>query len=140
VKAQREDLRGLLLANAQIAGFVGDRIFPGLAPLNAAEPYITYQLNSAPRPRTHDQRAVPGRIKADRQEWLISVFDVDVDRASEIAELVDIALDGQQSPGGLRWLYDDAADVPDFKDDNSDVVLHQVAMNFICFRKPVAGA
>lgn len=140
MRAQREDIRALLIRDNLVAGMVGGaasaRIYFGRAAISAPTPYVLIRLAGVSRPRTHDQRANANRRKSDQLTWEVIAVSEDGDEASDLADRIDSALDGQALGDTALLLFDDASDVSDFRQDQSGAILHQISSTFLARKYP----
>ena len=88
-------LQVYLKADTNVAALVSTRVYPGLAPQNAALPYITYERISTQRMMTHDgQNGLIGpRIQIDC--WASAYSG-----AKTLADKVRLAINGYKTAYG----------------------------------------
>lgn len=137
MRAERESLVANLVASAGVVGIVGDRIYPGLAPLDAVRPYITYQLVETELSPAHDRATPATKRVGDKRTWLLSLEATSIDVVSDLADHVRTALDGATDATNLKFRITDEADLPFYKDDNSGDIIQTVQVQCVSVRRPV---
>ncbi len=136
MKAERTSLRDALTDNVDIAAIVADRVYPGLAPINATRPFITYQLTNTELSPAHD-RATPATKRAgDRRTWILSLEGTDIDVLSDLADHVRTAIDGFTDATNLCFRVVDEADLPLYKDEQSFEIIQTIQIEVVSVRRP----
>lgn len=133
----KKDLVTLLRASDDITEIVGTAIFSGLAPISLIEngsPFITYVMSNVDPLKTHDmQRTV--ETLADSYEFVIYAVAENGDVASNLAEAIVLALDGEEGETSQCFLWQSSGpEIVDYKGDNSGKVIYQIPSYFITRR------
>ena len=128
----RKNIRDLLLADATVLSKLATAtsVYNGLAPIDAARPYVLIRRISRERPKTHDQRNNSSTRKADLCTWSIIAVGENGDDIEVLADAIDNALDGQSASETAVLLFQDATDETDYKQDNSGVIISQINVTF----------
>lgn len=140
MKQCRIDLIALLTEAGAVTDIVEDRIYAGLAPLDSAMPFICFERTGTERPKTHDQRDVEGRRKADRYQVVLYLVGMDIEVLDTLHDAVDDALDGRAGDGTMLFLFDGASESSEYLADDSGAILHEIQMEFATIRKPVKSS
>lgn len=120
------DIVALLKADSTVAGLVGTRIYPELAPQTATLPYLVYQVLSVEPAYAHD-----GRTEGDR--YLISVTSVAEKYTSgkTLAAAVDVALSEKDSTHIQLILKRDEYDNSVFTSSGNDIPLVGIIQDYL---------
>lgn len=89
MKSPEAVLRSALLANATVAGLVGSRVYPVLAPASASLPFVTWRRSGIEREQT---LGVPMGVPRVTVEF--SIFGTTYNEARELADAMRLVLDG----------------------------------------------
>lgn len=121
-----EDVFSLINADASIVGMVGTRIYPNVAPQNAALPFIVYELVGSTPNRFTESAATSG----DFDTIQISCFCRTNAEAIQLADYVLLELDEQDdSQSQLITLVNDSSG-GDVSDNNADDRVHWRHLTF----------
>lgn len=89
MKSPEAVLRFALLENATVAGLVGSRVYPVLAPASASLPFVTWRRSGIEREQT---LGVPMGVPRVTVEF--SIFGTTYNQARELADAMRLVLDG----------------------------------------------
>jgi hypothetical protein len=89
MKSPEAAMRSVLIQDTAVAAVIGTRIFPVLAPISAALPYITYRRTGVSREQT-----LSGPMGVATTTLDMDIFAVTYEEARTIADLCRQALDG----------------------------------------------
>lgn len=128
----KQALFQVLRDNAPVAAIVVDRIYPGVAPLGAPLPYITYQRISS----THE-RHMTGRSGVAHPRMQINCWSTSGITLEDLVDKVRLKLDRFAGPMGAIALQvfgsylDNIRDDQVIPKDGSEQVHHRASMEFI---------
>lgn len=89
MKSPEAVLRSALVANATVAGLIGTRIYPVLAPATASLPFVTWRRAGIRRQQT---LSAPMGMPITSVEY--SIYGVTYEQAREVADAMRAVLDG----------------------------------------------
>lgn len=89
MKSPEAVLRSALIANATVAGLIGTRIYPVLAPAAAQLPLVTWRRSGITRAQT-----LGGPMGVPQVSVEYSIFAATYETAREIADAMRVTLDG----------------------------------------------
>ena len=89
MKSPEAVLRSALIANATVAGLVGSRIYPVLAPASASLPFVTWRRSGIEREQTLGNPMGVPRVTVE-----FSIFGTTYNQARELADAMRLVLDG----------------------------------------------
>lgn len=89
MKSPESVLRSALIANATVAGLVGSRIYPVLAPASASLPFVTWRRSGIEREQTLGNPMGVPRVTVE-----FSIFGTTYNQARELADAMRLVLDG----------------------------------------------
>jgi hypothetical protein len=89
VKSPEAVLRSALIANATVAGLVGSRVYPVVAPASAALPFVTWRRVAIRRQQT---LGAPMGMPVTSVEY--SIYGATYEQAREVADAMRSVLDG----------------------------------------------
>ena len=89
MKSPEAVLRSALLANATVAGLVGSRVYPVLAPASASLPFVTWRRSGIEREQTLGLPMGVPRVTVE-----FSIFGTTYNEARELADAMRLVLDG----------------------------------------------
>jgi hypothetical protein len=123
-------LRSRLTGDAEVAGYVGTRIYPTIVAQNAAFPYIRYQTVSDPRPEhlSGYQSARVSRVQID-------CFAKKYIDARAIAEAVIEAVAAPGETDGVHFGRVKAEGPRDLGEDTSSGFVHRASLDLLVEHK-----
>jgi hypothetical protein len=89
MKSPEAVLRSALIANATVAGLVGSRVYPVVAPASAALPFVTWRRVAIRRQQT---LGAPMGMPVTSVEY--SIYGATYEQAREVADAMRSVLDG----------------------------------------------
>lgn len=89
MKAPESVLRAALLANGTVAGLIGTRVYPVIAPATAGLPFVTWRRVGVRRQQT---LAAPMGMAITSVEY--SIYGATYEQAREVADAMRQVLDG----------------------------------------------
>lgn len=89
MKSPEAVLRSALIANATVAGLMGDRVYPVVAPASAALPFVTWRRVAIRRQQT---LGAPMGMPVTSVEY--SIYGGTYEQAREVADAMRLVLDG----------------------------------------------
>lgn len=89
MKSPEAVLRSALIANATVAGLMGDRVYPVVAPASAALPFVTWRRVGIRRQQT---LGAPMGMPVTSVEY--SIYGATYEQAREVADAMRFVLDG----------------------------------------------
>lgn len=95
LKSPEAVLRSALAANATVAGLIGTRIYPVLAPASASLPLVTWRRSSIQREQTLSAPMGMPRVTVE-----YSIYGTTYENAREIADAMRVVLDGYGGVSG----------------------------------------
>jgi len=120
-----------LSGQSGVTNLVGTRIYPGVAPLNAAFPYLTYSKVSGIR--IHAMESDPGLA---HPRMRVSTWSTSYTQVKAIALQVRTALqDYSATTGGIpfqRIFFENEYDLPEI-DLGSKKITHQLVQDYIAW-------
>lgn len=131
--ALRKALYQRLASDPALQGKIGDRVYPVLAPRDAAVPYVTYQATSTEL--SPDLRRA-GLNAAHRQAFAVRCWSTNADEAAEIAGRVLELLDGASAADVLGMVVTDQSDDAQFMAEDSAEILYSVELSVLITRRP----
>jgi hypothetical protein len=118
-----------LIANATVAGYVGSRIYPTLAPMGSAMPHITYQRIAVSR-----EPALNGPTGSPVITVQITIFGTSYIDLKQIARAVRLSVDGYTGTYGnvtiQRTNLTSEADGAEMPADDQMLPFHYVQQSF----------
>lgn len=128
----KQALFQVLRDDAPVGAIVVDRIYPGIAPRDAALPFITYQRISSTHERHMTARSGVAHPRMEINCWSASGITLD-----DLVNKVRLKLDRFAGPMGTIALQvfgaylDNIRDDQVIPDDGSEQVHHRASMEFI---------
>jgi hypothetical protein len=89
MKSPEAVLRSALIANATVAGLVGSRVYPVVAPASAALPFVTWRRVAIRR-----QQTLGGPMGMPVTSVEYSIYGATYEQAREVADAMRSVLDG----------------------------------------------
>lgn len=119
-------LRGRIIADADVAALVGTRVYPTIAPQNAALPYVRYQVVSDPRPEN-----LQGYDGARVSRVQIDVFSSSYVAGRDLANKIIAAVATPATAAGVRFGRVKAEGPEDLGEDTADGYRHRQRMDLL---------
>jgi hypothetical protein len=89
LKSPEAAIRNVLVTNATVAGIVGTRVYPVVAPVEAVLPFVTWRRMSVQR-----QQSLSGPIGVPTVMLAVDLFATTYEGVREMSDAIRSALDG----------------------------------------------